>query len=182
MADGIGKSWKWLVAMGAVFVPATLLAAVDIPNTFSAGTPIRAAEMNANFNALETFVNDLETTVNGKADSPATGAFIAGAQGRIAYAWVDPGCAFSTVPNCAVDSTYQFNSGGSGITSTRNSVGNYSIRFTGLTLPGGHVQVTPYGAARFCSVNFWTAPNVDVSCVDANGAAADSAFNILFVF
>jgi hypothetical protein len=54
-------SWKWLVACGAIFVPSTLLAALTVPHTFTAGTPSKAAQVNENFAEVETYVNDLET-------------------------------------------------------------------------------------------------------------------------
>jgi type VI protein secretion system component Hcp len=49
----IAGGWKWAVALGAVFVPALVMGAIDLPYTFKAGTPIKAAEMNANFDALK---------------------------------------------------------------------------------------------------------------------------------
>lgn len=46
------KNWRWLVAAAAVFVPGIVTGALSLPYTFSAGQPIRAAEVNANFEAL----------------------------------------------------------------------------------------------------------------------------------
>jgi type VI protein secretion system component Hcp len=52
MAFRIEKKWRWLVALGAVFVPGVVTGALSLPFTFSAGQPIRASEVNANFEAL----------------------------------------------------------------------------------------------------------------------------------
>jgi type VI protein secretion system component Hcp len=52
MTSRINRHWRWLVALGAVFVPAAVTGAVALPFSFSSGTPIRAAEVNANFDAL----------------------------------------------------------------------------------------------------------------------------------
>jgi hypothetical protein len=55
---------KWFF-VGAFTVAASLsaLAVVNIPNTFTAGQPIKAADVNANFSSLKTFVDTLEGTV-----------------------------------------------------------------------------------------------------------------------
>jgi type VI protein secretion system component Hcp len=53
MTSRINRHWRWLVAVGAVFVPAAVMGASTLPFTFSSGTPIRAAEVNANFEALQ---------------------------------------------------------------------------------------------------------------------------------
>ncbi len=70
---------KWFF-VGAFTVAASLsaLAVVNIPNTFTAGQPIKAADVNANFSSLKTFVDTLEGTVTthdhaGQAWTAATG-------------------------------------------------------------------------------------------------------------
>ena len=51
-----------LIGVGGFYV----FAAVSVPHTFSAGTIISADEMNANFSAVTTGVNTLETNVTTK--------------------------------------------------------------------------------------------------------------------
>ena len=60
MTSSINKHWRWLVALGAVFVPTAVMGAGTLPFSFSAGTPIRAAEVNANFDALKARLDTLE--------------------------------------------------------------------------------------------------------------------------
>ncbi len=52
MTFRIQKSWRWLVAGAAVFVPGIVSGALALPFTFSTGTAIKAADVNANFEAL----------------------------------------------------------------------------------------------------------------------------------
>src|SRR5262245_15139906 len=61
----IKNHWRWLVALGAVFVPGIALGAVTIPFTFQSGTLIRAADMNANFTALKNAVDQLQPIAPG---------------------------------------------------------------------------------------------------------------------
>lgn len=42
---------------------------VDVPNTFTAGTPAVAAEVNANFDAVATSVNDNDSRITGNTDA-----------------------------------------------------------------------------------------------------------------
>jgi hypothetical protein len=55
--------WKWVGALGAVFVPSAVLA-LTIPHEFQAGDPIVSADVNANFSAIATAVNDIEDRVD----------------------------------------------------------------------------------------------------------------------
>ncbi len=64
------RNWKKILLslVGGLLVPASIYAAnATLPHTFSAGTPIRAQEVNANFTALR-------DAVNTKADTGQTGA------------------------------------------------------------------------------------------------------------
>jgi hypothetical protein len=60
MKFAIKTGWRWLIALAAVFVPAVAAGALTLPYTFTSGTAIRAAEMNANFGAVKAQVDALE--------------------------------------------------------------------------------------------------------------------------
>ncbi len=62
MSFQMRKKWRWAVAAAAVFVPGIVTGALSLPYTFSAGQPIRAAEVNANFEALRARLDALGTT------------------------------------------------------------------------------------------------------------------------
>ncbi len=57
------STWHWLGALGAVLVPAVVTAALTLPNTFTAGTVIKSADMNANFAAVVTHANSVDTSI-----------------------------------------------------------------------------------------------------------------------
>jgi type VI protein secretion system component Hcp len=62
-------SWRWLVALGGVFVPAVVMGALELPFTFKAGDAIKASEVNANFEALAAKID----AVSGAAANPVVG-------------------------------------------------------------------------------------------------------------
>jgi hypothetical protein len=57
------KIGRWLGVLTAVLVPAIATAALTIPNTFTAGTVIKSADVNANFAAVATAVTADQTAV-----------------------------------------------------------------------------------------------------------------------
>jgi hypothetical protein len=55
--------WHWLGVLGAVLVPALATAALVVPNTFTANTVIKSADVNANFAAVVTHANGVDTAI-----------------------------------------------------------------------------------------------------------------------
>jgi hypothetical protein len=68
---------KRCIAAAGVAICASATAQVAVPNTFAAGTAAKAAEVNANFQALATAVNTLTTRV-AKLEGQVTAADLAG--------------------------------------------------------------------------------------------------------
>jgi type VI protein secretion system component Hcp len=68
----IRNSWRWLVALGAIFVPAVVTGALELPFTFKAGGAIKASEVNANFAAL---ADKIDALSGGSRVSPVVGTF-----------------------------------------------------------------------------------------------------------
>ncbi|MBX3183088.1 MAG: hypothetical protein KIT72_17125 [Polyangiaceae bacterium] len=165
-------SWKWLVALGAVFVPGYVLGAVDLPNVFAPNTPIVAAEVNANFAELERAVEALEARVDAL---PAGGGGIRTPFNK-AY-WVWGSCSTS---GCTVSGFYDYNPDGTLPTIARSSAGVYSVTFPGASLNDGIVQVSAYSSTARCNVGSWGGETVSVRCYAGNAVTAlDSSFTVL---
>jgi len=49
-----------------LLLPLSALAQTQVPNVFEDGTPATAAEVNANFDALETAIDDVAVGADGK--------------------------------------------------------------------------------------------------------------------
>jgi hypothetical protein len=72
-----GRDLKY-AAIGAVVASGlSVLAAVNIPNTFTAGTPIRAEEVNANFSSLKAALEALQAGSGSVADGTITSSKLA---------------------------------------------------------------------------------------------------------
>jgi hypothetical protein len=140
--------------------------AVSIPNVFSSGEVISAAKMNANFEALKTTVDALET----KTAALQAAKSLPARDGYNAYA---------LIPSSGViDEIYSFNPGG-GISLTSSTAGNYIVTFLGNHLAIRTVQVTPYGnTTNTCRVNEWRTNFVSVTCFTTAGVAANTDFII----
>ncbi len=59
MSMKIGKKWRVLGIVGALCVPALVTAALSVPFSFKAGDPIKADQVNANFEALRSSLDAL---------------------------------------------------------------------------------------------------------------------------
>jgi hypothetical protein len=116
-------------------VPVTLMAApVTVPNSFTANTPAKAADVNANFKSLEVAVNEKDTRLNTiEAKKPAPTA-----NGILGYATTKDG--ISTIA-----STFSSTGGAVAVSGT---TGDYKVTFNNLTcvvggLPKGSATVVP---------------------------------------
>jgi hypothetical protein len=54
------RHWRWPIALAAVFVPGIATGALTLPHVFIPGTPIRSAEVNANFDAVRQKSDSIE--------------------------------------------------------------------------------------------------------------------------
>lgn len=145
--------------------------AVTVPNTFTANTPAVATEVNENFTALETAIDNLEAKVDNLLPSR---------NGKLGYARVNP--------NGTVNSS--FSSTGGGFTASSSGTGLYTITFAGMGdgVNDDYVlQVSPESSPIFnCSLVPGPAA-VDVTgnvlCWNVIGnAAQDTPFNVLFIW
>lgn len=61
MTQSIAKKWRVLGVVGALCVPALVTAALSVPYSFKAGDPIKASQVNANFEALRAQLDALSS-------------------------------------------------------------------------------------------------------------------------
>ena len=125
--------------------------------------------------------------------APANATFTLLYQSRNAVsANYDKGLAFvwaNCPTNCASyspDSAFSYNSSGGANTIARNTIGNYTVVFPGISKYDGDVQVTAYGggAAR-CTLDGYGpeggfSTQATVQCYDGSGARADENFSLAF--
>jgi hypothetical protein len=107
--------------------------------------------------------------------SAVPAAALAGATG---YVWASRPTAAEYTPA----PHESFSSAHGVVTVRRLGAGRYEVRFDGLSLPGGTVQVSAGGAsAARCNVSGWTGPRLlaGVTCVDPRGQPLDAPFSLL---
>ncbi len=107
--------------------------------------------------------------------------------GKLAYAWM---CDADPALGVTIDITacgggvqaYHFNPSGGAITAQRTAVGEYIVTFAGLSMSGGHYQVTAYGTeSEHCKLRQWGGSAALVDCYNFAGGAVDSAFAIMAI-
>jgi hypothetical protein len=94
------------------------------------------------------------------------------------YVWANQ----PATPFYVADTGYEYNSSGQPIEITRTGVGDYTVRFVGLSSSGGVAQVSPYGVTNSdtCTLLYYRPKGTDllvrVRCFDGHGSPTDSRF------
>ena len=170
----------WLAVLPGVLLAiavASIVSAspVNVPNTFTPGTPAVAAEVNANFAAVEAAVNDNDSRITSNTNELAAirnfGALQAAA---------------------AIDANGNvqrfFNSRGGTPTVNANGTGVYRVLFPGFTdmnqrfysvTVGGTTSGAPAGFGTATPFNISLEDSVYILTFDDAGAASDEEFYIL---
>ena len=172
------------------------VAAVSLPNTFTAGTSASAAQVNANFAALKAAVDALQTqaaadtakiaALEGKLAPLGSNPALPSKRGLLAYAFASDATSTAVyTPN----SIYSYSSTGGAITAQKQGAGLYLVTFAGMganASAGGNVQVSSVSNDATCNVNAWVQGAtvndvaIQVQCKQ-NGTAVDSTFSVMFV-
>ncbi|MHC4959071.1 MAG: hypothetical protein ACYTGN_11925 [Planctomycetota bacterium] len=161
---------KWLAgtALVVLFVlEAALAGPVTVPNTFQANTPAVAAEVNANFDAVATAINDNDTRIGG------LGTRVDNLESITSE---DLGIFRGVVK---ADRTVH---AGTGFSVSTFGTGNYVVDFSPTFSGAAAFAVTPYSKdvhSQSIQLSGTTAANI--SFFDSDGAAVDSAFSIIAI-
>lgn len=98
---------------------------------------------------------------------------------HLAYAWANQ----STTASYTPDPTYSWNPVGGSVTVTRNGVGSYFIKWTGIEAEirdGGGVQVTAYDPLEAqCIVSAWQENGAAIRCLGPNGLPVDAVYSVM---
>jgi hypothetical protein len=115
-----------LFAAALLAITNTTLAQTAVPYSFAAGTPAKAGEVNANFQALVSAINDLSTRVS-KLDGPLTMAALAGTYHFQGLQTELNGGTANQVRVYTYDGTLTLNANGTGNASVTQTGGQISI-------------------------------------------------------
>lgn len=95
-----------------------------------------------------------------------------------AYAWADqPGSLDEYTPH----TSYQYSGADYAATAAGFGSGRYLMRFNGLNMYNGNVQVTAYGwGSDLCGINYWLGSSVQVQCYTERGKPVDTLYTVAF--
>lgn len=159
-----------------VGLTAVFASSVTVPNTFVAGTPAVAAEVNANFSAVAAAINDNDlrlTSAEARLDGIESTGLVQGA-------------AFCEGATETVQRS--FNNQGAAPTVTRLAEGFYEVTFPGFSdmnqrfysiTVGNPVSATPDGYATASASGANPTDSVFVTTVDATGFPVDRNFCLI---
>jgi outer membrane murein-binding lipoprotein Lpp len=156
--------------IGAIVVASGLSAlAISIPNAFTAGSTIKASDINTNFTALKTATDALEAkvaTLEANAKGPTS-------KGSL-RAFV--------IANGAAAISNQYSSTGGNITVTSTGTGVYAVAIPGLSFfyRDHPAVVTPLSDGNnVCYPASYGTTSANVRCYDDTGAPANTSFSLL---
>jgi hypothetical protein len=173
MKSYLQKIFSQFLIAGILFACMVAGYAFAALTTFQPGTPIKSADVNANFSSLDDRVNKALPTQKGK----------------LAYATIlSGGNLLGPIPT--------FNSTGSDIKTATSGDGNYGVTFVNVAENGNYsfqchvTAISDIANPRFCQVSPFSGPNVfpgtvgndlqiSVFCFDKTGTPANTAFNLM---
>lgn len=158
------RTFSIAATFAALVLTGTASAQVSVPNTFAAGAPARAADVNANFQALVTAINALTTRVS-KLEGSIVSADLVGTYALNRFQSELGGGASQRVAVYTGDGTVTFAAGGGASISGNTELGHQ------LNLPSG--TLTAINRPQASGTSTWSYAGGRVTVLGVSFAVAD---------